>query len=155
MLSLFGALIGLFSSAIPTIMAYFQKKQDNAHELAMGEQQIRANKELAEQKVQAIDTQGSWDEVKALVQAQAQPSGVKWVDGVSAFMRPFLTFYWCVALETAVLVARFCVIFSSGPDMDWKQALIYMWGEDEKAIVAMIFAFWFGRRELERRFGKH
>jgi hypothetical protein len=155
MLALLGALVGFVSSAFPTVFGYFQKRQDNAHELEMGEQQIRAQSALAGQKIQAIDTQGSWDEAKALVEAQARPTGVKIVDAISALIRPFLTFYWCVCLETVALAARFFTFLHAGPGADWKEAVLLMWGEDEKAIVAMIFAFWFGRRELERRFGKH
>jgi hypothetical protein len=67
-------------------------------------------------------------------------------------MRPILTFWWCIALNTGVMVSQYLVLTSSGADVT--EAILALWGAPEKAIVASIISFWFVDRSLRKGYQK-
>ena len=149
MLTILGGLLGLFTSAFPAIIGYFKQKQDNAHELAMMDKQIEAQKVTSENQLKAVDVQGGWDEIKALITAQAQPSGVKWIDAISQSVRPVIT-YLFFDMYCAVKVACFVTIMHAGQDVAWTEALKLIWTEEDGALFAAIMAYWFGSRAMAK-----
>jgi len=91
--------------------------------------------------------------LQALIEAtkaQAVQTGVKWVDAISSLMRPLLTFWWAIVLYTVALGAEFytLVYVSHVPLVN---AVLQLWGADEKSIVASIVAFWFVDRSLRKK----
>ena len=91
MLSLLGSLLGFGTSFLPKVMEFFQDKQDKKHELAVMEVQIRQQKELADQKLEAINVDANIREIEAL-QKSMQPTGIGWIDGYRASVRPTITY---------------------------------------------------------------
>ena len=57
-----------------------------------------------------------------------------------------------MAEATAALVAQYVAVLDGGAN--YLQAIIKLWGPDEKAIVASIISFWFVDRSLRKGFGK-
>ncbi len=78
--------------------------------------------------------------------ATAQAAG-KVVAGISALVRPFVTYLFVIAYA-AVKVAGFVIALEQGGD--WKQVLTTMWGVDDMAVLNMILSFWFVGRVYER-----
>ena len=64
MLSLLGSLLGFGTSFLPKVMDFFQDKQDKKHELEVMEVQIRQQKELATQKLEAINVEADIREIE-------------------------------------------------------------------------------------------
>ena len=91
MLSLLGSLMGFGTSFLPKVMDYFQDKSDKKHELAVMEVQIRQQKELASQKLEAVNVEADIREIESLHKSM-QPTGVKWVDGLRGSVRPVITY---------------------------------------------------------------
>lgn len=159
MLTILGTLFGGLFRLAPELLKFMDKKNERAHELAMFDKQLEADKVKAQAAQQLAETQGatalSLADVQALVEAtkaQAVQTGVKWVDAINALMRPGLTFWWCIVLETAVLVASYIALKAAGKNT--VEAIQILWGPEREAIVASILSFWFVDRALRKMSGR-
>lgn len=150
-LTLLATLGGGLFRLLPEFLKYFEKRDDRKHELAMFEKQLEADRVKGEFASEQARTQLSIEDVKAMVaatQAQATITGIKIVDAISALMRPLLTFWWCICLYTAALVAQYLYLLSqTGSQVG---TILMLWGDQEKAIVASMIGFWFVDRTLRK-----
>ncbi len=149
------ALGGVFRMA-PEVLKWLDRKDERKHELAMLDKQIDADRLKLEAGQKLADTQAeeriTLADLQAMIEAtkaQAVQTGVKWVDALSSLMRPTITFWWVIVLYTGALVAQFLVLVQQGDS--GVQAILHLWGPDERAIVASIVAFWFVDRSLRKR----
>lgn len=165
MLTILGTILGGALRLAPDLMKFFDKKNDRAHELAMFDKQLEADKVRAssEQKLEEIRGANALNlgDVQAMIaatNAQATPlqmTGNKVVDFfigasevVSTTVRPVLTYWWCVVLYTAALACEFYGLVWVSNQPAWS-AMVQIFGPDEKAICAAMFAFWFVDRTLK------
>lgn len=157
MLTILGTLLGGLFRLAPEWLKYLNGKQDRAHEKDMFGMQLEADKVRASAGL-ALEKQRGENEIGvaelqaviAATKAQAIKTGIGWIDGLSAMVRPVLTFWWCLILYTVALGAEFyaLTVLAGTPNVE---AILQLFGEDEKAIVASIFSFWFVDRALRRR----
>ena len=146
MLSLLGSLMGFGTSFLPKVMDFFQDKQDKKHELAVMEVQIRQQKELASQKLEAINVDADIREIESLHKSM-QPTGVKWIDGLRGSVRPVIT-YAFFGLFIFVEVSAYLSLTAAG--VSGLDAVNAVWDEETKALFAAVIAFWFGGRAINR-----
>ena len=146
MLSLLGSLLGFGTSFLPKVMDFFQDKQDKKHELAVMEVQIRQQKELAAQKLEAINVEADIREIESLHKSM-QPTGVKWIDGLRGSVRPVIT-YSFFGLFIFVEVSAYLSLTAAG--ISGLDAVNAVWDEETKALFAAVIAFWFGGRAISR-----
>jgi uncharacterized membrane protein YjjP (DUF1212 family) len=76
----------------------------------------------------------------------AQAAG-KVVAGISALVRPFVTYLFVIAYATVKVSAFLIAVSQNG---DWKEVLVTMWGVDDMAVLNMVLSFWFVGRVYER-----
>lgn len=158
---------GLFRLA-PKIIEYQEKKLDRQHEKDMLGLQLRADEARSKQEIQKLETQGQiqnqLEELKALVsvnQFQSAPkplSGVKWLDALtiladvaSSFVRPLLTYWYCIAAYGSYKTASYWMLVEQGTP--WKEAITQMWTANDHAVMFSIIGFWFVDRALRKREG--
>jgi hypothetical protein len=149
---IFGGLLRL----APEMIGFFKQKRDQEHELKMTALQLDIDKARAQQALdlahvqhaQAMD-KADMDALIAAVGAQATPSGIRWIDALSASVRPFLTYWHAVVLFTAHKVALLQIAMASG--ITWQVAVTQGFGEFDRMIVGSIFSFWFVDRSLRRK----
>ena len=146
MLSLLGSLMGFGTSFLPKVMDYFQDKSDKKHELAVMDVQIRQQKELASQKLEAINVEADIREIESLHKSM-QPTGVKWVDGLRGSVRPVITYAFFM-LFCFVEISAYLALTASG--VSGLDALNAVWDEETKALFAAVISFWFGGRAINR-----
>jgi hypothetical protein len=139
---------------VPELFKYLNAKEDRKHELAMQEVAFKFQELKGNQKIDEIKEQGraDWDKggldaLKAAIEAESKPSGVKWIDGFSKLMRPLITFQWVCLLYPGVIVTTFWVLIERGVDIIPAMAAVF--GEPEKALVSFIVDFWFVGRILD------
>ncbi len=149
------ALGGVFRMA-PEVLKWLDRKDERKHELNMLDKQIEADRLKLDASQKLAETQAderiTLADLQAMIEAtkaQAVQTGVKWVDALSSLMRPTITFWWVIVLYTGALVAQFLVLVQQGDS--GVQAILRLWGPDERAIVASIVAFWFVDRSLRKR----
>jgi len=146
MLSLLGSVLGFGTSFLPKVMDFFQDKSDKKHELAVMEVQIRQQKELADQKLEAINVNADIREIESLHKSM-QPTGVKFIDGLRGSVRPVIT-YAFFGLFVFVEVSAYIGLTAQG--VSALDAANATFDEDIKALFAAVLSFWFGGRAIQR-----
>lgn len=154
LLSMFG---GGLMRALPEFVALWNKKTDNAHELAMLDRQAELEKTRAAARMDEIVTQGGIDQTIALLDAQKaalsgqmQKVGIKWVDALNFLVRPLTTYYF-LGLYGLVKLSMIVVALRA---VDPWVALIQCWSADDAAILSGILAFWFVGRVWDKKDGR-
>ena len=158
MLTLFSGIFGGVLRLVPELFKFLNAKADRAHELNMQKvaydfQVLKGNQaidEIREAGNSAFDA-GAIEALRESIKAQAKPSGIKWIDGFSALMRPLITFQWVVFLYPTVIGASFYLLVKAGDGSPAAiaSAILQSFGDPEKALVAFIVDFWFVGRVLE------
>lgn len=154
--TLLGTLFGGIFRMAPEVLKWLDRKDERKHELSMFDKQLEADKlkaEAGERLAQIEADKGiGIAEIQALIEgakAQAVQTGNKFVDSINALVRPVLTFYWCVALYTGALIAQYVALTNSGKG--GAEAVLAIFGPQEKAIVATMMAYWFLDRTLRKK----
>lgn len=153
--TLLGSLGGGILRLAPEVFKIFDAKNERAHELAMGKLSIEADKakadaSLAQAKEQhdATFDAGAMQALVESIKAQAQPSGIKWIDGLSSLVRPSLTFAF-FGIYAAGRIATALMAFKAG--VPALQVLAAIWTAEDQVVFAGILNFWYVGRVLDRR----
>ena len=157
--TLLGTLFGGIFRMAPEVLKWLDRKDERAHELAMFDKQLEADKLRGDQALAQINAQADASigaaEVQAIIEAtkaQAVQTGIRWVDGFNAMIRPLLALQWLIVLWPAVIVAGFALAVAHGADP--LVALKAAFGVDEKAMAASVASFWLVDRSLRKMFGR-
>ena len=152
LLSLFG---GGLMRALPELIGLWNKKTDNAHELAMLDKQFQLETTRAQSRLDEITTQGDIDQMLALLAAQKsalegqmQKIGIKWVDALNFAVRPLTTYYFLILYGLAKL-AMFVLAVQS--DIGGWDAILKLYDNNDREILAGILAFWFVGRVFDKK----
>lgn len=165
MLTALGAAIGALIRFAPELLKFFDKKDERKHEAAMFDKQNTADQLRAQSQQKLEETKGenalSLADVQALIaatNAQAAPvqlTGNKILDFLigasevlSKTVRPVLTYWWCVVLYTAAMACEFYGLVWVSHQPAW-QAMLQIFGPEEKALCAAMFSFWFVDRTMK------
>jgi len=146
MISLLGSLLGFGTSFLPKVFEFFQDKSDKKHELAVMEVQIRQQKELATQKLEAVNVDADIREIESLHKSM-QPTGVKFIDGLRGSVRPVIT-YAFFGLFVFVEVSAYLALTAQG--VSALDAADATFDQDTRALFAAVISFWFGGRAINR-----
>lgn len=145
-----GSGLGFVARLAPEVIKVFTAKGDRDHEYRMAQlsgQQAQAGydarRDDARLEVEKLDIQA----LIAGVQAQGRRTGSKIIDGLSASVRPVIS-YWWMALFTAVKVAGITRALAEGDSVT--AAVLGCWNPEDQAILASIIAFWFLDRSIRR-----
>lgn len=145
-----GALGGVLRLA-PEIIKSLDRRNERRHELAMFDRQIEADKLRAAQQLQLAQENNAAAEhlagmaaLQQAIESQAQPSGIRWVDAASAFVRPGITY----AYFGVYLAVRVSAFVHGGSSLE---SLAQVWNSEDSAMLAAILNFWFLGRVFERR----
>lgn len=138
MMTLIGTLLGFLGAAFPEIMKMYRDRSDKAHELAILDRQIESQKQGHQQRLEAIERLTDAGEMQTLY--KTFHSGISWVDGLNASVRPMLA-YAFFALYAYVKITQ-------AIHTPWR-----LWDAEDQAIFASIMSFYFGHRAM-RHFRK-
>lgn len=150
--TLLGGVFGGLLRLAPEALKFFDRKNERAHELAMLDAEMKFAQAKGEIAMRQTEAQMTMTEVQAIGEAfkeqsaTAQAAG-KVIAGISALVRPFVTYLFVIAYA-AVKVSTFLIAISQNGD--WKEVLITMWGTEDMAVLNMILSFWFVGRVYER-----
>jgi len=162
--TLLGSLFGGLFRLVPELIKWLDLKDERKHELALIATNLEADKARAELKVlhgaQQLNSeelhgaqQLNSEELAALVEgvkAAATQTGVKWIDGLNALIRPWIAFQWVLVLWPAVIVSGIVMSVQSGANV--LEAIQATFGPEEKAVCSSIVGFWYMDRSLRKLF---
>jgi hypothetical protein len=150
-----GSLLGGLFRLAPEAIKLFDRKSERAHELQMFKEQVDLEKTRSAGKLQEIGATNSGAIDAAAMQAfgeairaQAQPTGVKWVDAANAMVRPSVT-YILVALYVGTKASVGLIAYQA--DASLQQLVDALWGVDDQALLAGILNYWFLDRTIRKR----
>lgn len=151
------ALGSLFGGALrlaPEVLKWLDRKNERAHEIAMQQLSLQAAREQSEAKLRELDAQasaafdaGAMQALVESIKSQGQPTGIKFVDGISGLVRPVITF-WFFGLYATARIAAFVVAVNTGTPA--LTALASVWTPEDHAMLSGILAFWFVGRVWDR-----
>jgi hypothetical protein len=160
MLSILSGLLGIGSSALPSILGFFQQKGDQKHEIAMAK--LQNERELAmaqaglasQEKIAAIEYEGVLAETYAQEREALYAHDMKIMEKASqstvdlnARVRPYIAFTFVGLLVLTDMVGLGWAIYSG---VDFLVAMNSVFSDDEMAIVSSIIGFYFGSRQWEK-----
>lgn len=152
--TLLGGLLGGVFRLAPEFLKWADRKGDRAHELAMQDKALEFEKLRGSQRMEEIGANadatwntGALDALKESIKGQGDKTGVKWVDALSASVRPVLT-YWFMTLYCVAKTAAFAAAVASGAG--WGTAAIAAWTEEDQALWAGVLNFWFLGRVFDK-----
>jgi len=151
MLTLLGSLLGFVSSAFPDLLKLWQDHQDRRHELAILDRQMEQMRLGHSQRLEEIAVEADIAESQALYKHDSQPSGVGWVDGLRASVRPVITYAFFLLFTTVKASALYVMVSAEG--LTVIQALPQIWDPETQALFAAVMSFWFGQRALAKARG--
>jgi len=141
MIALLGSLAGFTSAFIPELFNFLKDKKDKEHELKLIGLQIEAMKSGQNGRLEEIYLRAETQESRHLYD-HAKPIGIKWVDSLSALVRPTITYSFFLLYVVLKLL-----IFSGSE----QGICMPIWTEEDEAMFCAVIGFWFG----SRAFGKY
>lgn len=151
--------LGGAARLVPEVLKWLDRKDERKHELSMFDRQLEADRIKLDASQKLAETQAeervTVADLQALVEAtkaQAQPTGIRWVDAMNALVRPVLAFQWLILLWPAVIVAGFVLAVQAGADP--LAAMVKAFGADEKTMAASVASFWLVDRSLRKLSGR-
>lgn len=152
--TLLGGLLGGVFRLAPEILKWMDRNGERGHELAMQDkalefEKLRCASRMAEigANADAAWNTGAIDALKDAIRTQGEKTGVRWVDALSASVRPIIT-YWFMALYCAAKTAAFAAALHGGAG--WGVAILHAWTEADQALWAGVLNFWFLGRVFDR-----
>ena len=159
----FEFLIGGVLRFLPEITKFFTVKKEFEHEQKMLELNIKADELRGKIAQQAQETKGQFeqahDEIEAISSAVKEQlsmftrTGNAVVDAfggvadlMSKFVRPLLTYWYCIGAYGAYKTALYMQLVSSS--ITWDVAVIQLWTANDQAVMLSILGFWFTDRAL-------
>jgi hypothetical protein len=163
MFSLLGSLLGFTTSALPSLLNFFQQKSDQNHEREMAQLQIDRELALAEkgfvsqERVEAIKldevmAESYAQEMTALYQNDSKVSedelAAPWVHTARAAVRPVISL-GLFALFVIIEITGFAYGWYKG--MDVTSLLDIIWDDQTQQIWSAIIMFHFGSRAFAKK----
>lgn len=142
-IGILGALTGL----VPGILQFFTTKANNAYNLEAKKLEIEAARQNIALQVDLAEANVDAEQQKAIYSYASALTGVKWIDGLAAFIRPYITlimFHAWVALEALLL------LYGIANGVTLTEMAKLLWPEETQAMFSAIIGFWFGDRMLRR-----
>lgn len=170
MLTIFSAIFGFAAPLLPKIFDYFQRKQDNAHELQV--LNLRSSIAAQEQTWRMAEINAKADAVEQILVHKTEPSfGIALLDAVAklgwgkvATIPAFYIFIILDFLTRAVRPAATYAMFSfyifykialfnimievSDASFTWANGISRLWSEEDWAFLTLVASYWFGHRAL-------
>ena len=172
MIELLSALLGFAAPFLPELLKYFNKKQDNAHELAMMDKQAALAEKQAGWRMDELVVNADAAETLELHKSMSS-FGVQLLDAakghslsgwalypafylfaildfISGFVRPGIT-YAAFGFYMSVKWAELTIARANNSALS--AALLQVWSAEDRAIVILVLSYWFGHRSAKQAFG--
>jgi len=172
MLEMVSAAFGFFAPFGTELFKYFQRKQDNSHELAVMTIQAQIKAQEHTYRMDEIGAATDAEEIKLIHQPMSS-FGVQLLDAakghnmnpvalwpafyafvlldfISSLVRPSIT-YAAFAFYAAVKWAQLNVALAD--EANWERAVISVWNSADMSIVILVLSYWFGQRAVKAAFG--
>lgn len=143
------SILGMLAGVAPGVLQYMSLRANNAQAVAIEQLRIQAAKDGVALQVDLERARADTEQQRRVYDFASAPSGIKWVDALAVFVRPYITlimFHAWIALEALLLV------YGIANGVPLEKMATMLWSEDVQGMFAAIVGFWFGDRAIGRRF---
>lgn len=145
-LTLITTFLGFFTSLMPEVVSMFKAKQDNAHELAVLELQMKAAAQGHSAKLEEIGANADIVETQEIYKTYT--TGITWVDALNGSVRPVISYGFFL------LYSFMKVIQLKYADTSLPWTIEALWTQNDWAVFGAIVGFYFGQRGLNKALGR-
>lgn len=148
-----GQVLGLVGGLVTGVLGYFQQKRQNAHDLAMKQEDMKLliAKGNVDQAVIAAELakqreEGAAEAFTASINADGKlPSGWRWVSGFRAATRPGLTWWFVIAFYCLAS----CIVLNVGLQYLQHPLGVFVFTTTSNTMDLCV-TWWFGQRQMDR-----
>lgn len=144
---LISAIIGLLGSLAPHVLDFFNKRQDNAQELAILRLQMDAAAQNAQNQLAEINANADIAESTALY--KTYNTGIRWIDAINGTVRPVLMYSFFI-LYCCVKYTQYQAYEASHGTLPWLNIQAEIWNTSDMDLFITMVAFYFGNRTLSK-----
>lgn len=140
-------ILGAVTGLIPALLQFLSLKANNAQQLELRKLELAAARENIALQVDLAHANADIEQQRNVYNFAAAPSGIKWVDALAVFVRPYITlimFHAWIALEAILL------LYGIANGVDLEKMATMLWDEEVQGLFAAIVGFWFGDRMGKR-----
>jgi len=150
MIAALGAIAGFLSTVAPLLVQWLTLKETNSHAFSMEQLRQQGEREKIAGQVDIENSRVDARQADHIYDFASGSSGVRWVDALAVFIRPFITLSFFM-LYLLMKVGLFIYAVNSGYDLG--QLVKLLWSEADEAVFGAIMGFWFGNRVIMRTQG--
>jgi hypothetical protein len=144
MIALLASVVGYICSIVPELIKILKDKNDKQHELQILDRQLAYDKKKHNAILEEIRYDRDLMEKASIY--STYKSGVSWVDGINAMVRPVLAYsFFC--MYVTVKFMQYKAISSSALLVEYIDVI---WNMEDHAIFAGIISFYFGQRTFRK-----
>jgi len=150
MISLLGSLLGFTTSFMPSVLGFFEKKQQFKQDLLMLEARAKYAEQMSKYKIEELSAQADIAEAKAIYAHAEQLSKgnqSKFIGSLQASVRPVIT-YLLFSVFAFVKITQVIIAIQGGEDA--LNGIVSAWDQETQAVFSAIIAFWFGNRMMNK-----
>lgn len=155
--ALVSAITGLISGAVPDILKEWKAGREHNREMDSLTRQTDLQLKIATQqgrtRVAEMDHQlevSAYDAIGEIAGASLKPSGVKWVDGWNASLRPFAVTLIILLFAVIACTYSFYVLREVQSLEDAQTAVELLWGSLVGEAIQAVLGFLFGYRSSRK-----
>ena len=148
MLTLLGSLLGFTTSFLPSILDYFNRRQDHEQDLEKMRVQMELASMKSELKLSELDAQADIEESKGIYKHDRTIDGGNFINGLRGSVRPILTYLFFIMFAITKCTLIYALI--ANQNVDWTQAIQMAWDSESGALFAAVMSFWFGGRAVNK-----
>lgn len=171
MLTFLASILGFLGPFVPELLKLFRQKQDNTHELALMEMQARNAAAAHTYRIEELNVQADIQEAQVIHQPM-QSFGVQILDAAKDWNKFLIVpvFYLFAFLDFLNGTVRSIITYSVvgfyftykyamfemmklQNNLQWKDAIIVSWTENDWALLMLVVSYWFGSRAVKSVFG--
>jgi hypothetical protein len=152
--ALAGGVVGALARLAPEVLSILDKRNERKHEREMTELNMKFEElrhknavDIKDLDIEQARFTAAMPVLQTSIQAQAQQTGVKIIDALSATVRPVIT-YWLFFIYALVKVGIYSTYVNAGVAAD--QAMVALWGPEDTAMLSAVLTFWYVGRIWER-----
>ena len=163
--SLIGSVLGMAGGLLPDVMREIKDSREHSRELdrmaktatiQLEQIKVRADAKMAEVRMEsdAAESRAYLDQMRSIVEAQARPVGIKFVDGFNAMLRPSTAALIMVLFVSTSGMYVWSVLHQvSAGVLQMTDAASIIWSSLVGDSIQAVLGFLFGYRSTRGRIG--
>ncbi len=147
-ITLISAFVGALTNLLPSILAFFQRKQEMTHELELLKARSEFTKMESDLQIRKINVEADAQEGVSLRQHDASLTGGRFIDALRASVRPVITYLFFILFCVIKVTELYSLTELQGAML--VDALPLIWDNETHSIFSAIMGFWFGSRIITK-----